>query len=91
MKIFTNISFNGFVFMVALLFVQSCKKDSTDFSKFDGYKPSPEIGIPLFNTRLTMKNILADSALKMSVDGAGLIHFAYRKESIFNYKIKDYN
>jgi hypothetical protein len=78
------------VVLVVFLFVNSCKKDSTDFDKFNGYNPSPEFGIPLFNSKITMLNLIKNDTVNITVDNTGLVHFAYRKDSIFNYKINDF-
>ncbi len=90
MKLLSPFKIQFIIVFIIISIINSCKKDTTDFDKFNGYNPSPEVGIPLFNSNLTMQNILSDSSLKMSVDGAGLIHFAYREDSIFNYKINDF-
>lgn len=90
MKLLSPFKIQFIIVFIIIFAINSCKKDTTDFDKFNGYNPSPELGIPLLNSKLTMQNILSDSSLMMSVDGAGLIHFAYRKDSIFNYKINDF-
>ncbi len=80
-----------FITVLLILFtVNSCKKDSTDFGKYDTYTPSPEFSIPLFNTNINMLNITLNDSFNSSVDNSGLVHFVYRQDSLFSYKITDY-
>ncbi len=79
-----------FITVLLILFtVNSCKKDSTDFGKYDTYSPSTEFSIPLFNTNINMLNITLNDSFKSSVDNSGLVHFVYRQDSLFSYKITD--
>lgn len=73
-----------------VLFANSCKKDTTDFGKFDGYNPSPEFAIPLVNTKIGMQNLVNNDTINTKVDGNGLVHFVYRQPDIFKYSINDF-
>lgn len=80
-----------FISVLLIIFtVNSCKKDSTDFGKYDNYSPTPEFSIPLFNTNINMLNITLNDSFKSSVDNSGLVHFVYRQDSLFSYKITDF-
>jgi hypothetical protein len=78
-----------FIFGI-LFFTYSCKKDSTDFSKFDDYSASTEFSIPLFNTNINLQNITLNDSFNSTIDNSGLIHFVYRQDSLFTYKITDF-
>ena len=72
------------------LVISSCKKDTTDFSKFDNYSPEPEFAIPIANTSISMLNLIQNDSVNTRVDGNGLVHFTYRQDDIFKYDIADF-
>lgn len=78
--------------IAAMMFVlfNSCKKDTTDFGKYDGYSPSPEFAIPLVNTKIGMQNLVNNDTINTKVDANGLVHFVYRQPDIFKYGINDF-
>jgi hypothetical protein len=78
------------IFVLLIFTINSCKKDSTDFSKFDNYSPTPEFSIPLFNTNINLQNITLNDSFNSSIDNNGLLHFVYRQDSLFTYKITDF-
>jgi hypothetical protein len=82
---------NKFVLIVILLAtvsINSCKKDTTDFNKFNSYNPLPEFAIPLFNTELSMANIIEGNK-NIAVGNDGLVSFVYRKDSLYQYGLDD--
>ncbi len=82
-KIFLFISFG------VIIGINSCKKDTTNFNKFDGYTASPEFAIPLFNTDLSVANLIEGND-NISVGNDGLISFVYREDSLYQYGIDDF-
>lgn len=78
------------IVLLIVFTINSCKKDSTDFGKYENYSPSPEFSIPLFNTNINMLNITLNDSFSSSVDKDGLVHFVYRQDSLFSYKITDF-
>lgn len=90
MKFFTkNIMIQAIIFL-SLIMQNSCKKDSTDFGKYDNYTPSPEFAIPLFNTKISMLNLIESDSIYTKVDPTGLVQFIFRQDSIFSYKVTDF-
>ncbi|MBJ7427895.1 MAG: hypothetical protein JHD28_02900, partial [Bacteroidia bacterium] len=69
-------------------FINSCKKDTTNFSKFDNYTASPEFAIPLFNTDLTVANFIEGND-NIAVGTDGLVSFVYREDSLYQYGLND--
>lgn len=78
-----------FISFCVIISTNSCKKDTTDFSKFDGYTASPEFAIPLFNTNLSVANFI-DGNDNISVGNDGLISFVYSEDSLYQYSINDF-
>ncbi|MFA9213853.1 MAG: hypothetical protein ACEQSR_08400 [Candidatus Methylacidiphilales bacterium] len=90
MKIYTFYKNLLAITTLMVLFANSCKKDTTDFGKFDGYNPSPEFAIPLVNTKIGMQNLVNNDTINTRVDGNGLVHFIFRQPDIFKYSINDF-
>jgi hypothetical protein len=90
MKILYPFKIQFTIVILLLITINSCKKDSTDFSKFENYSPTPEFSIPLFNTNINLQNITLNDSFNSSIDNSGLIHFVYRQDSLFTYKITDF-
>lgn len=90
MKIFSLPKSQFIIILLFVMVVNSCKKDSTDFSKYDSYTPSPEFGIPLFNTKISMLNLIQSDSIYTKVDNNGLVRFVFRQDSLFSYKITDF-
>lgn len=76
------------VLFTSAVLINSCKKDTTDFSKFDNYVASPEFAIPLFNTDLTVANFIEGNK-NIGVANDGLISFVYREDSLYQYGLND--
>jgi hypothetical protein len=77
------------LFIVITIF-SACKKDTTDFGKFDGYEASPEIGIPLFNRNLTMLNITESDSANFKTGNDGLISYVFKQDSIYDYGVDNF-
>lgn len=73
-----------------LSILNGCKKDTTDFSKFDSYKPTPEFAIPLVNTQISMLNYVQEDTTNTKVDANGLVHFVYREDNLYKYDVADF-
>lgn len=78
------------IVLLIVFTINSCKKDSTDFGKYENYSPSPEFAIPLFNSSISMLNIIQNDTVNTKVDKDGLVHFTYRQDSLFSYEISDF-
>ncbi len=90
MKNFRHSKIHIVIVILIIFTANSCKKDSTDFSKYDSYTPTPEFSIPLFNTSISMLNVIQNDSVNTTVDNTGLVHFSYRKDSLFTYEITDF-
>ncbi len=81
----------NWVFILSLILLASCFKDSYDFENFSGnIEYSPSIAAPLANGNLSIENLyeFSDSS---DLDTVGsTIVYSYRKDSLFSFGVSDF-